>query len=520
MKNKGITLIALVITIVIMIILTGITISLVFNSGFMGSITNGVDNYKQAQNKENNVLNDIDDFLNKISGNIEIVTVTKAVKGLSKLDFSNAEDFSGNIIKITPDDLSNLGIDSNSNYYVNCYTGEVYDISGKTLNGITYHTLQEYIQISNSSSLDTTKELLNVKQSKINYIKDCQFNSGAIALQGKMGYTISKTVPYFNCIALRGLLNDLPSIPNVKKYIQWHFNHINNTPYNSNDVTGSIYDYYIHPNEDEEFNENALFDSVDSYSSLFFILLKEYYEKTGDSQIFIDNKDKLILAESALNSMFNNGTTSNLTLTMPAYPVYYLMDNTESYAGYEALAYIYKEIYNEPAKETLYNERKELIKTSIETNLWNQNFGDSSFFHYKFALNETDSSYTGLLFNKTYYPFVIGQLYPILNGLISPTSERANHLYFLHNYHSEIQPVMPPTYPWFNFEHNNTDFPHMESLIVALMFNTDNNDRNYQINLAISNLIYNANPASSSYIWNVAETGYAITAINMYLDKF
>ena len=64
-KQKGITLVALVITIIILLILAGITLNLVLgNDGLIEKAKNGGNNYKLEAAKEQNVLNDINSFIN------------------------------------------------------------------------------------------------------------------------------------------------------------------------------------------------------------------------------------------------------------------------------------------------------------------------------------------------------------------------------------------------------------------------------------------------------------------------
>ena len=58
-KNKGITLIALIITIIILIILTAVTINNVIGTDLIGFATKAVENYIEAEQREKNILNGI-----------------------------------------------------------------------------------------------------------------------------------------------------------------------------------------------------------------------------------------------------------------------------------------------------------------------------------------------------------------------------------------------------------------------------------------------------------------------------
>ncbi len=63
LKQKGITLIALIITIIILLILAGVVINIIINGGLLGQAQNATDRYKQAENDE---MNNLDKALAKI----------------------------------------------------------------------------------------------------------------------------------------------------------------------------------------------------------------------------------------------------------------------------------------------------------------------------------------------------------------------------------------------------------------------------------------------------------------------
>ncbi len=69
-EEKGITLVALIITIIILVILAAVTINAAFNSGIIDTAVNGAVNYADAQKKEQITFDDLDkniqDIVNKI----------------------------------------------------------------------------------------------------------------------------------------------------------------------------------------------------------------------------------------------------------------------------------------------------------------------------------------------------------------------------------------------------------------------------------------------------------------------
>ena len=70
MKNKGITLVALIITIIILLILAGVSLSFVFNGGILDKSQQAVNEYQNASQKEQDLLNKIDNYLENELGEI------------------------------------------------------------------------------------------------------------------------------------------------------------------------------------------------------------------------------------------------------------------------------------------------------------------------------------------------------------------------------------------------------------------------------------------------------------------
>lgn len=65
LKNqKGITLVALVITIVILIILATVSITLAFNGGLVGHAESGADAYKAAAEDESKQITNVEHWVN------------------------------------------------------------------------------------------------------------------------------------------------------------------------------------------------------------------------------------------------------------------------------------------------------------------------------------------------------------------------------------------------------------------------------------------------------------------------
>ncbi len=70
-QERGITLIALIITIIVLVILAAVTLNSIFGSNIIGLATNGAINYAEEQQKELGMLNDVSDLLGEITGDTD-----------------------------------------------------------------------------------------------------------------------------------------------------------------------------------------------------------------------------------------------------------------------------------------------------------------------------------------------------------------------------------------------------------------------------------------------------------------
>ena len=69
--NRGITLVALIITIIVLLILAGVSISFVFNGGILDKTQQAADEYKNSAAEEENLLSTIDSYLEKQLSNVD-----------------------------------------------------------------------------------------------------------------------------------------------------------------------------------------------------------------------------------------------------------------------------------------------------------------------------------------------------------------------------------------------------------------------------------------------------------------
>ena len=100
LKNKGITLIALVITIIILLILAGISISALTNQGLFKNAKEAQNATEKAEAEQGNVLNEYEDEINKY------LETNKKVEGKIVDRINDGTIKIGDYIKYTPDTAS------------------------------------------------------------------------------------------------------------------------------------------------------------------------------------------------------------------------------------------------------------------------------------------------------------------------------------------------------------------------------------------------------------------------------
>ncbi len=93
MKEKGITLVALVITIVILLILAGISISTLTNTGIFQKAKEAKQKSKEAENEQNKILDEYETELNRFS--VMKLTLDNTEKVLSKTENIELQDENG-----------------------------------------------------------------------------------------------------------------------------------------------------------------------------------------------------------------------------------------------------------------------------------------------------------------------------------------------------------------------------------------------------------------------------------------
>ena len=258
------------------------------------------------------------------------------------------------------------------------------------------------------------------------WLASLQVDNGALLMtRGPSGeYTMN---PYFADFAALALLGAGESYyENVRRYMDWHFAHLNTAQTDYNGVDGTIYDYTIKLSYGEvvaeTININAdgkkSYDSTDSYAATFLCVVAKYYEKTGDLAYLQANSQDLQRILNPIRQTMHTG----LTFAKPDYRIKYLMDNCEVYEGLVAAEKIYAVLgLTELLAEA--TDLKNQVFDAIEKHMWMEEEG-----YYEVALGvNNDSAYAFTWTN--FYPCATAQMFPISCGLLEPTSARAISLY-------------------------------------------------------------------------------------------
>ncbi len=287
------------------------------------------------------------------------------------------------------------------------------------------------------------------------WLASMQLDNGAFPMTPTTSGTV-KVTPYFSDFAALSLLNQPEQYAGaVKKYMEWHFDHLNTAQQDYNRVDGTIYDYNISVSNGKVTGETSLgsYDSTDSYAAMFLIVLQKYVEKTGDTAYVISRTADI---ERIVNALFAT-MSGDLTLAKPDYAIKYLMDNCEVYEGMVAGAKLYKDTLvpaggSSATRDKLANGA-ETVKNAIENRMWSAKGG-----YYHPALG-ADNAVAWNFSWSDYYPSATSQTFLILHGLLDPSSDRAKSLYDKFCQYVD----------WENFNHPDTFYWGSNVLTAAMM---------------------------------------------------
>lgn len=247
----------------------------------------------------------------------------------------------------------------------------------------------------------------------VTYLSRQQLPDGAILLHS------NEIEPYFANFAAIGLadVNTAESDSVVLQWMKWYVSHLNTGSGNGLDgLPGTIYDYRYNRTRGTETSTKTM-DSVDGYAATFLSLAYAAYEtKDSSLQAFVSNHlTNLEQIAGVLTKKVGSGgvrLSNNLDVAMPTHRIAYTMDNAEVYRGLTDFANL-EEALGRTRQSTVYGSAASATQTAILNHMWNS------------TLRQWDW-YAGVSASPTrFYPFAPIQLWPIINGVVAPSSTYA-----------------------------------------------------------------------------------------------
>jgi hypothetical protein len=230
---------------------------------------------------------------------------------------------------------------------------------------------------------------------------------------GAIQYSSTKIDPYFSNLAATGWLADSSKISAVEAWMQWYIAHLNAPDYNGLD--GTIYTYTVSNGVEAP---TGTYDSADSYAATFLSLAEALWN-TGDSgaQTFIKGLGKQDFVRIA-NVITSLQQANGLVYSKPDYKIEYLMDNAENYRGLADFALLLTQAWGDADLSAKYSASALAIQSGIQNVLYIPSQG----LYYLYAGGAAPNM-------STWYPDAVGQLLPLVNGVISSTSTQAQSVY-------------------------------------------------------------------------------------------
>ena len=215
----------------------------------------------------------------------------------------------------------------------------------------------------------------------------------------KLGKTNS-VIPYtINLYAIHDLQKGKNS--NIKPYLQWVLRNLNYP--DKHGLTGSIYDKNI-TIDGIEFSTGG-YDSIDSYSATFLILLQQYFMATGDKKFLKENEKKIMdIAYTIAYLQDKDG----LTTALPGSDIKYFMDNCEVHAGLKSFVLLSETM--DWDLEEFYSNSLTALENGIQQKFYN---AENNNFNWAVDDETVHTANWGI-----HYPDAYAQLFPIAYNLV------------------------------------------------------------------------------------------------------
>jgi hypothetical protein len=259
--------------------------------------------------------------------------------------------------------------------------------------------------------------------------------SAAQLSDGAIEDSSTQISPYFGNRAAIGLAVAGGHTAAVQAWMAWYVAHLNAT-----DVwgtSGTIYDYNVAGSVE---TSTGTADSTDAYAGTFLSLALAFYQ-TNDpvAQRYIASIRPQIAEVAGV--LTAGQQPDGLTWALPNYQIKYLMDNCEVYHGLHDYATLLAAL-GDPTDAAAFTARANASAAGIAGELWNAAAGE-----YYDALG-TGGVTTAV--DWTNYQSGAAELFPVLHGVVAPSSSQAQAVYSKFNTAFDDWDALqiPDEYPW------------------------------------------------------------------------
>ena len=338
--------------------------------------------------------------------------------------------------------------------------------------------LSPHIEVFEEDDWDLSK-FLKISEDEFAYLLSLQDENGIIAQTPARDLVI----PYFANMAALAMLSREEGFEPVRRYMDWYIAHLNRP--DRFKMPGTVYDYRKQggvwvPTHD--------YDSADSYAATFISLVLSYTRSVGSTEYAWDNLQNLVdITEVLMRLQDRDG----LIWAKPGYKVKFLMDNAENYRGLMDAATLMTYLGRHDLS-TRYRQAAEQVEQGIENILWIE---DRQV--YAWALY---GRYWRRVPKHKWYPDTVGQIYPVVFGVLSPDSDRAKHLYAYLN----------QQYPDWTAGQFDDRFPWTVLGLMATLMDDDVRAMSY-----LENVVEQMGKHRRGYPWHAFESAFFVKAWNL-----
>ena len=254
---------------------------------------------------------------------------------------------------------------------------------------------------------------------------------------GAILYTATQVEPYYANIAAIGAVHAGDDLANVQQWMQWYVTRSKDP--NPWSIAGAITDYNVAANGTLQSAGEA--DSVDSYAATFISLAATAWrEGNAPLRAYVAGLEPDIDRIASAIDAVTDG--DGLTWALPTYQLKYVMDNSEVYRGLLDLATLRTQAFGDVAGGVSAAAHALQIQAAIQKGYWDPSRGA-----FALALDANASRIwprAGNWYDQT------TQLWPILNGVVAPSSQPAQTVYGRFSSAFPDWPTLqkPDPFPW------------------------------------------------------------------------